>query len=205
MKNTITSIIAIAGISVGLTSIAEASDRDRGYYSEKRIVKKIRHDDQRRWKYRNTDKRRNHDKHFYRNAEKHRHGKRFADKHAYKHKGKRFVKKHVYHRNGRRIIEKHVYHKPRHRVEKRVYHHYAPVPRHRVEKRVIHHYAPRHRVVEKVIVRDRHYDRHGNPLPALAGGIIGSAIANDLSHGDPAATIGGAVFGAMLGDALSHH
>ena len=108
----------------------------------------------------------------------------------------------MYHRNGRRIVEKHVYHRPR-RVEKRVIHHYAP--RHRVEKRIYHNYAPRHRVVEKVVVRDRHYHGHGNPLPALAGGIIGSAIANDLSHGDPAATFGGAVFGAILGDALSHH
>ena len=189
MKNTITSIIAIAGISVGLTSIAEASDRDRGYYSEKRIVKNVRNHDERHWKYRNTEKRRHRDDYSYRNPEKHRHGKRFTDKHVYRHKGKRFVEKHVYHRNGRRVIEKHVYHKPR---------------RH-VEKRVIHHYAPRHRVVERVIVRDRRYDHHRNPLPALAGGIIGSVIANDLSHGDPAATFGGAIFGAMLGDALSHH
>ena len=41
MKNTITGLITIIGISVGLMSVAEASDRDRGHYSEKRIVKTL--------------------------------------------------------------------------------------------------------------------------------------------------------------------
>lgn len=42
-------------------------------------------------------------------------------------------------------------------------------------------------------------------LPTVAGGLIGSVIANDASHGDPAATFGGAVLGALVGNALSHH
>ena len=47
---------------------------------------------------------------------------------------------------------------------------------------------------------------HSNrALPVVAGGLIGSVIANDASHGDPVATFGGAVFGALVGRALTHH
>ena len=42
-------------------------------------------------------------------------------------------------------------------------------------------------------------------LPAIAGGLIGSSIANNVSHGDPAATVGGAVFGAIIGNAIARH
>ena len=44
-----------------------------------------------------------------------------------------------------------------------------------------------------------------NALPVIAGGIIGSSIANNASHGDPVATFGGAVFGALVGNALTRH
>ena len=60
--------------------------------------------------------------------------------------------------------------------------------------------APRHS--SHISVRTHH---SGNALPVIAGGMIGSAIANDASHGDPAATFGGAVFGALVGNALSQH
>ena len=49
-----------------------------------------------------------------------------------------------------------------------------------------------------------HVQTH-NAIPVIAGGIIGSSIANNVSHGDPAATIGGAIFGAVIGDAISRH
>jgi hypothetical protein len=182
MKNTITGIIGIVGITVGFMSAAEASDRDHGYYQEKRIVKKMRHEDERRWKYRDVEKRRHDNRRFYSHPEKQRHYKKYQH-------GKRFVKKHQYKHKGHRYVEKHIYHKPPRRFEKRVYHHYD--------------HAPRHRVIKKIIVRDRHY--HNNALPVIAGGIIGSAIGSDLGHGDPMSTFSGAVFGAMLGDALSHH
>lgn len=181
MKNTITGIIAIVGISVGFMSAAEASDRDRGYYQEKRIVKKVRYEDKRHWKYREVEKRRHDDRRFYSYPEKQRHYNKYQH-------GKWFVEKDVYKHKGPRYVEKHIYHMAPRRVEKRVYHHYAP--------------APRHRVVKRVVVRDHH---HHNALPVIAGGIIGSAIGNDLGHGDPMSTFSGAVFGAMLGDALSHH
>lgn len=61
--------------------------------------------------------------------------------------------------------------------------------------------APRH-ISSDVFVDNRHSNHNG--LPVLAGTIIGSSIANDLSNGDPAATFGGALFGAIIGDALSH-
>ena len=44
-----------------------------------------------------------------------------------------------------------------------------------------------------------------NVVPVLAGGLIGSSIANNVSHGDPAATVGGAIFGAIIGDAIARH
>lgn len=39
---------------------------------------------------------------------------------------------------------------------------------------------------------------HGNPLPAIAGGIIGGAIAHEVSGGDQGATFIGAVLGAAI-------
>ena len=55
----------------------------------------------------------------------------------------------------------------------------------------------------RVVVRS--HGHSNKALPIVAGGLIGSAIANNASHGDPAATFGGAVFGALVGKALSHH
>lgn len=47
---------------------------------------------------------------------------------------------------------------------------------------------------------------HSNKVvPVLAGSLIGSSIANNVSHGDPAATVGGAIFGAIIGNAIARH
>ena len=63
-----------------------------------------------------------------------------------------------------------------------------------------HHYrVPRHGVNTVIVER-----RHHSHLPVVVGGIVGSAIANDVSHGDPGAIIGGAVIGAVVGRALSY-
>lgn len=51
----------------------------------------------------------------------------------------------------------------------------------------------------------RSHSHHNNVVPVIAGGIIGSSIANNVSHGDPAATLGGAIFGAVIGDAMARH
>ena len=39
---------------------------------------------------------------------------------------------------------------------------------------------------------------HGNPMPAIAGGIIGGVIANEASGGNQGATVVGAVVGAVI-------
>jgi len=62
-----------------------------------------------------------------------------------------------------------------------------------------HYRVPHHRVNTLIVER-----RHHPHLPVVVGGIIGSAIANDVSHGDPGAIVGGAVIGAVVGRALSY-
>ena len=64
-------------------------------------------------------------------------------------------------------------------------------------------YSPRIYTSHRVIISGRGHSN--STLPVVAGGLIGSVIANDASHGDPVATFGGAVFGALVGRALSHH
>jgi hypothetical protein len=59
--------------------------------------------------------------------------------------------------------------------------------------------APSHSSPSIVVTSSSH------ALPVLAGGLIGSAIANDMSDGDPVATFGGAVFGAIVGNAIARH
>lgn len=46
---------------------------------------------------------------------------------------------------------------------------------------------------------------HGNPLPAIAGGIIGGAIAHEASGGDQGATAVGAVLGAVIASEATRH
>lgn len=122
----------------------------------------------------------------YRHNERTRHWTRVHNRHdRYRHK--RHHRKHHYskYRNWDRPYWK----RSHRRVEKHVYHHNR-------------YSAPRHSV-SRVIVRDRHH--RNNALPVIAGGLIGSSIANNVSHGDPVATVGGAVFGAIIGNAISHH
>lgn len=60
-----------------------------------------------------------------------------------------------------------------------------------------HYVAPPHHVT--------YVGHSNNAVPVIAGGLIGSSIANNVSHGDPAATVGGAIFGAIIGNAIAHH
>lgn len=64
-------------------------------------------------------------------------------------------------------------------------------------------YTPRIYTSHRVMVSGHGHSNRA--LPIVAGGLIGSVIANDASHGDPVATFGGAVFGALVGSALTHH
>jgi len=63
--------------------------------------------------------------------------------------------------------------------------------------------SPRVYSSHSIVVSGRGHSN--NVLPVIAGGLIGSSIANHASHGDPAATFGGAVFGALVGNALTRH
>lgn len=72
---------------------------------------------------------------------------------------------------------------------------------HHVEKRDSY-VLPRHRS-PRVSVSTRIHSN--NALPIIAGGLIGSTIANDASNGDPGATFGGAIFGALVGNAIARH
>lgn len=74
----------------------------------------------------------------------------------------------------------------------------------RVEKRVYQesYISPRYRSPGISINTHLHSK---NALPTIAGGLIGSAIANDVSHGNADAIFGGAIFGALVGNALARH
>lgn len=123
----------------------------------------------------------------------------------------------------------------RHYEQSRQGHHYRQNHRRPHSKRARHdrkHYGSRHHRYERSHRRHSYWRRdHGyrhstyrsprvysshsivvsgrghsnNVLPVIAGGLIGSSIANHASHGDPAATFGGAVFGALVGNALTRH
>lgn len=105
-------------------------------------------------------------------------------------------------------------HERRHYREQRHYrkHHNRYERSHRYNKRAKHErryrtttYTPAHiTTTSRVIVSSRRHHSN-NALPIVAGGLIGSVIANDASHGDPVATFGGAVIGALVGNAISHH
>ena len=114
-----------------------------------------------------------------------------------------------YRKNHHRSQWKRKRHARHHYREQRHYrkHHYNRHERsHRYSTRWERHQTyttPRITSSHRVIVRD--HRRSKSALPIVAGGLIGSVIANDASHGDPAATFGGAVFGALVGRALTHH
>lgn len=112
-------------------------------------------------------------------------------------------------KRGNRYVEKNVYNYNTYISPRRAGHGYFPP--HRLHdsyipsRRIIHDvYVPPRRVIHtNVIVSSP--SPHNTVLPALAGGLIGSAIASDASHGDPGAILGGAVFGAILGSAIAEH
>ncbi|MCW9032298.1 MAG: hypothetical protein OQK58_12475 [Gammaproteobacteria bacterium] len=66
-------------------------------------------------------------------------------------------------------------------------------------------YGYAHYVAPAYTVRYSGHSHSNKVVPVLAGGLIGSSIANNVSHGDPAATMGGAIFGAIIGNAIARH
>jgi len=118
----------------------------------------------------------------YRKSERRQHWKRSA------HRSKHYrAQRHSYKRH--HGYKQH--HRTYRRIERHGYHHTTYITPHYV--------APRHSSHGIVVTSSNH------ALPVLAGGLIGSAIANDVSNGDPVATFGGAVFGAIVGNAIARH
>ncbi len=177
MKTSIKTTISIIAIALSSISIVEAG-QNRHDRDHDRNYEKPRQERS----YRQNNHRRqwaytNHRHDRYRG---HRH---YRKHHNYGHHGKRYIKvcnrshrKHSGWRRGHHYSERHVYRDT--------------------------YVQPRHLSTRVFINADLH---PGNALPVLAGGLIGSSIANDVSHGDPAATFGGAVFGALVGNALTRH
>lgn len=120
---------------------------------------------------------------------------------------------HHYRHNNRRPHWKRARHARHHYREQRHYgsrhHHYKRSHRHHTNLRRDHGFrhstysSPRVYSSHSIVVRNNAHS--GKILPVIAGGLIGSSIANNASHGDPAATFGGAVFGALVGNALTRH
>ena len=180
MKTSIKTIIGVVAIAIGSISMAQAGEhrnkRDNDrHYDKPRQERQFRHDERR------SHWKRAHNRHDRFRAKRHAREYRFHKRQA---------------RKARRHLRayKRLQRWERHHGWKRDYrrsgygYDYKPYR------------APRHS--SHISVRTHH---SGNALPVIAGGIIGSAIANDASHGDPAATFGGAVFGALVGNALSQH
>ena len=184
MKNVIKTTIGILAISLASVSVSQADTnrhhRDFDKSADKHYSKKFdRHDHHgAKRKFQHRQYRGNHLLGHTRH-------------HGWKHAGwKRHYLAHKMERKRLRIIKKM-------RHDRREF-------RHNYRKHQPHHNYGRVRYVAPVpVVR---YRSHSNKVvPVIAGGIIGSSIANNVSHGDPAATLGGAIFGAVIGDAIARH
>lgn len=190
MKSVIKTTIGILAISLASVSVSQADshrhNRDQDRQAHKQFSKKL-------------DRRDNH-KHQYR---QHR-GNHLSGHHKHprwKHAGwkrhywehKRIQKR--YQRAQRRAIKK----MRRDRAYRRALRHEYRQHKFNRDYGYVRYVAPAPRVTYRT------HSHSNNVVPVIAGGIIGSSIANNVSHGDPAATLGGAIFGAVLGDAIAQH
>jgi len=148
---------------------------------------------------------RDYDRGYFRNYEKPRHERHFR-KHQQRQQWKRANRaQHRYDRyRAKRHFRKH--HDYNHRA-KRHFRAYERTQRNHSDWRRGHHYGKKHlhRGAYAPRVSVSTHLHSNNALPTIAGGLIGSAIANDASNGDAGATFGGAIFGALVGNAIARH
>lgn len=181
MKTAIKTTIGILVITFASISVSQAEsnrhNRDYDRASQKQHARKVDRRDMNKHQFRKQrgNHLRSHDR---RPLSKHTSWKR----HYKAHKRMRAIKQMRHDRKYRRAV-KQVY---RNRAYRRDYGYSRYV-------------APAHRVTYS-----SHY-RSNKVVPVIAGGLIGSSIANNVSHGDPAATVGGAIFGAIIGNAIARH
>jgi len=196
MKTVIKTTIGILAITFASISVSQADsnrhnrDYDRG--QQKQHAKKFdrRHDMQ---KHKFREHRGNH----LRGHAKRPHWKHAGWKRHYKaHKRMRVIKQMRQDRRAyRRAVKQEYRDRAYRRAVKQKY-------RNRAYRRD---YGHSRYVAPSYGVRYSGHSHSNNVVPVLAGGLIGSSIANNVSHGDPAATVGGAIFGAIIGDAIARH
>jgi len=187
MKSVIKTTIGILAISLASVSVSQADsnrhNRDYDRAPHKQYSKKFDRRDDRKHQYRQHrgDHLPGHSKH---PRLKHSGWKR----HYWEHKRLRAIKR--MHRQERRALKRVYREREYRRALRRDYHH---------NRGHVRYVAPAPRVTYRT------HSHSKNVVPVIAGGIIGSSIANNVSHGDPAATLGGAIFGAVIGDAIARH
>ena len=183
MKNVIKTTIGIIAISFASISVSQAdSNRDRDHARADRTSQKQHAKQFDRYKKHYQIHRQQRGNFFNKPAKRPHWKQAHSKRHYMKHDHKRAIKQMRRDRAYRHTVRQ-VY---RNRAQRRDYGYGRYV-------------APAHRVT---------YTRHSHSnkvVPILAGGLIGSSIANRVSHGDPGATVGGAIFGAIIGDAIARH
>lgn len=191
MKTVIKTTIGILAITFASISISQADsnrhNRDFDRAAQKQHNQKFDRRDKR--KHMNRQHRSNHLNHSKRRPHwKHAGWKRHYREHKRMRAIKQMRRDRAYRRSVRQVYRNRAHRRAvnQHRAYNRNYGYSSYV-------------APSHSVT---------YSRHSHAnkiVPVLAGGLIGSSIANNVSHGDPAATVGGAIFGAIIGDAIARH
>lgn len=195
MKSVIKTTIGIIAISLASVSVSQADsnrhNRDYDRAPSKHSSKKFDRRDHKKHQYRQ-----------HRGNHLHGHGKHPRWKHVgwkrhyWEHKRFRAAKKM---RRDQRAHRRAVKQMQRERAYRRALRHDYRQRRFNRDYGHVHYVAPAPRVTYRT------HSRSNNVVPVIAGGIIGSSIANNVSHGDPAATLGGAIFGAVIGDAIARH
>ena len=196
MKNVIKTTIGIIAISFASISVSQAdSNRDRDHARADRTSQKQHAKQFDRYK-KHYQIHRQQRGNFLNNPAKRPHWKQANSKRRYmKHERKRAIKQMRRDRAYRRTVRQ-MY---RNRVHRRAVNQEYRNRTYRRDYGYGRYVAPAHRVT---------YTSHSHSnkvVPVLAGGLIGSSIANRVSHGDPGATVGGAIFGAIIGNAIARH
>ena len=201
MNMNIKTTIGIIAIAMSSLSMAEAGERyerksqrlnDGAHsrnYEKPRQNRHFRNKSQRKqWKHAN----RRHDN--FRSERRHARKHHYYNRHdRYNRKLKRMHKKHSGWKRGWRHERRH---NNKHNYNRSYYRHSTYVA-----PRYIPSYISPSHSSHTVISRGH----GGDVLPVLAGGLIGSAIASDVSCGDPGAAFGGAIFCAIVCNALANH
>lgn len=195
MKTSIKTTIGIITIALGSISFAQAGEHrgERNYEKprQERHFNKNKHHEYSKYSHNRHDRIRE-QRHF----RKHKKSHRIANRHFKARK--RALRHNRWEHSYRTDYNRGYYGRDLGRRYNNGYRHTEYITPRYVTPRYV---APRH-VAPRY---SSHVSVSGHGVPVLAGTLIGSAIANDVSHGDPVATFGGAVIGAIIGNQIRHH